>query len=589
MSNSAKPAETATASSSTSQTTPSGEVLREYLDAQNARPKESTFDGEIDIAPSAAARASTLGRAPPVIAAPGTSRAETKRGDVELDTISLHDVPQQQRSSPRQAPTPGEEKQGLINGEGKRSSSAAPAGVNGRSQQQTRGPLGAAAAGAQTSAATAPQTPKDPVVARAIQRRQLVVLLAVLAVVFTVVLLAIARFPFGSDNAAAEAPTDMHLLSALCPSSAPSKADLTQRFVLLDTTTNQTHSVYVHLGRGVEVTDIVQDGRVVYTEMQDADSVIVFEHGRNDGLSRPDSCSSRPRDPARDLSWVALACRGEPVWMGERMRALQGVTPTYLSESLFDLPTDCRDDTDTVHDATHTASARTHLDTYAHATPDPAAMLQNSIGLMEREYGGDYARIPTLAQNLVRAYNRLAVPQWNATAKVFFSAHAPNATIGADACCLGFEPCLETPLTQTPTCAEYVRCLNDNAPAPACAAGTDERECRCSQAYAAALDMPGKTQCDSCLEDEAACECHVIAWGLRNALAQQPCSCVGVCARPLHPHLCRAERVCPSPVATVMQDASCYWSLEWCAREQEFVCSKCHLSPSDHVGLDAHC
>lgn len=300
--------------------------------------------------------------------------------------------------------------------------------------------------------------------------------------------------------------------------------------------------------------------------------------------ARSADCILRPRDPARDLLWVDnVACTHEPVAFA-RMQTLVGPLPVSLPESMFDLPRMCTDDMAVLHDLTPLGSTAPR--DFLRLQPDSADMLGNVLQLMQLEFGASYTHLPALPGRLLQAWNRLADLQWNSTAQAALGglARPSDAHNVSSPCCMGFEPCEDTPLPKQAACRDYAACVTKEA-APTCMAPWQERPCHCDYALATALALPGQSGCGDCLDNEESCDCYVMAWMIQFAAANRPCWCVGVCVKALQPYLCRATRICPgSPTST----RPCYLDLGWCTRDQELLCSKCHLAAPIN-DADGHC
>lgn len=169
-------------------------------------------------------------------------------------------------------------------------------------------------------------------------QRSLVMLIFGLLLLFTGLLLAVSRLPsFSSDDSGV--PGGDATSGFVAPLCSPVPGASIWWFALLDTTTNQTFTTFVHLGRGVQRT-VVMDAEAtapIYEEQVRQDAVIVFPSGDHSGAT----CISRPRNPERDLDWVQVACQHLPIAAG-KFAVLQPALPLpNLSEHMFDLPRDC--------------------------------------------------------------------------------------------------------------------------------------------------------------------------------------------------------------------------------------------------------
>jgi hypothetical protein len=413
-----------------------------------------------------------------------------------------------------------------------------------------------------------PQAPRPP-------RCNLQLMSISLLSVFTIVMLLVAKMPSFSDgNATTDGSLDSNLvLSPLCDERMPIK---TFMFSLSDRLLNDTHTVYIHTGRKAQVTQLLRRGQVVYIEMMADDQVAIFPTGD------VNSCMLRTRDPTRDIRWLEdVACAHEPIAFS-RMQTLVGPLPVSLPETMFDLPRVCHGDNGIVHDLTGSFAP---VQTFMHSRPDSTVMISTILQLLQLEFGSAYIRVPTLPGRLIQSWNRFVDWQWNATLTQFAEGEAPlvvNRT--RSACCMGFDPCEDTPLPSQPVCQDYATCIGRDSH-PSCRGSWKEQRCHCDYALASALALPGKTQCGDCLDSEESCDCYVMAWMMQWTASSRPCWCSGICAKSLQSFLCSAKRICPgSPTSP----RSCYLDLGWCVRDQELLCSKCHL-PAPVNDDDGHC
>jgi hypothetical protein len=385
-------------------------------------------------------------------------------------------------------------------------------------------------------------------------------------------------------------------LAQLCRSKAHQDQALfanTFMFTLVDALANDTrYLVYVNVQDNVQVTNVMQSGLILSTEMIDFDAkqVVVYQEGRPN-YGPFGNC--RQFDLTNELSWMDIACLDMERISVDKRQMLTGssVVPIQLHKDFFRFPSACTynlnsfEDVTSQKDGIFLAPAINFL-----KKPETVNLMQffleDTLGLLSHEYGSLYIQEPRLTSRLAESFDLLSFDFLNHSLAMFMTQHDPVQIFEErnQTCCGDDEYCQRTiqygqGLLQL--CQEYERCNYVHPKATKICSLWDERPCECDYHLAVQLMTPGHTNCPNCLDDPAGCDCLVMAWLLKQLSTQlRPCMCSGQCTRPTFQYACGPyEKQCSRGLFS----ENCEVIVHYCPRLFGFPCERCHAPAGSYL------
>ena len=368
-------------------------------------------------------------------------------------------------------------------------------------------------------------------------------------------------------------------------------------FSIMNVKTNDTSLIYIDVDRNVQVTNIVRQGTIMYTEIIDFDrrQVAVYPNGRLDG-SQP--CSLH--DVTNEKNWIDIACMSNTRVFFEvsQMDLMTAAEPIDMTSTFFDLPAVCTpsghlEDMTRIPDRIQLLALQRWRDNLENTTLLPDA-LRDLLDLIAIDFSASEIEDEALLTRLTSAYARMATDYFRlGLDTVLRGPDGPHHN--SSACCFSSDLC-EQILAEHPNglglqCQTYQRCvvqqegewaklLPGQTPGTSCRAG--ERRCHCDYALVTSLQTPGMTQCGNCMDDLRNCECYVMSWLIRYLASRRPCWCAGICSRQPFSYVCQTSTKCSGWFSDV-----CDTVVEWCPRVERFRCTRCDSPHMDDK--DDHC